>query len=127
MEDLELHQAGGKQHQIKVGNSTESYGALQNGVLLYQMGTYVLGFIDYHWNISEHYVLGKHGHLEAQLHHYDLSYGTYEEAVEVPGAVLSIALLFKVKKEYNWIRHMWKFSVPRRALFPTERPDRVRP
>ena len=62
------------------------------------MGTYVLAFIDYHWNISEHYVLGKHGDLEAQLHHFDLSYGTYEEAAEVPGAVLSIALLFKVKK-----------------------------
>ena len=43
-------------------------------------------------------MLGKHGDLEAQLHHFDLSYGTYEEAAEVPGAVLGIALLFKVKK-----------------------------
>ena len=77
-------------------------------VFLYQMGTYVLGFIDYHWNISEHYVLGKHGDLEAQLHHYDLSYGTYEEAVEVPGAVLSIALLFKVKKGLHVELNMWE-------------------
>ena len=59
-------------------------------------GRYVLGFIDFHWNISEHYVLGKPADVEAQLHHFDLSYDTYEEAAKVPGALLSIAILFQV-------------------------------
>ncbi len=59
-----------------------------------QDGTYYLGHIDLHWAKSEHFP--EQGNLEMQLNHFDLSYDSYEEASKVPGATLSIGLLFKV-------------------------------
>lgn len=65
-----------------------------------QPGTYVLGFIDLHWNTSEHSIQGQKTVVEAQLHHFDLNYDSYEEASKVDGALLSIAVGFEVIESF---------------------------
>ncbi len=66
-----------------------------------QRGTYILGFIDLHWDQTEHSLSGRKGHLEAQLNHFDSSYPSYADAVEGAekygdeSALLSIALGFQ--------------------------------
>lgn len=58
-------------------------------------GRYVLASIDLHWDTSEHAVENRRLDMEMQLNHYKLDYGTYEEAVQVPGATLSLGVLFE--------------------------------
>ena len=67
-------------------------------IFLYlQDGTFALAYIDLHWATSEHSVAGETtADLEMQLHHFDLSFDSYENAVKVPGATISLSLLFKV-------------------------------
>ena len=69
-----------------------------NYILTYlQDGTFTLAYIDLHWATSEHNVIGQDpADLEMQLHHFDLSFDSYENAVKVPGATISLSLLFKV-------------------------------
>ena len=62
-----------------------------------QDGIFALAYIDLHWATSEHSVAGETtADLEMQLHHFDLSFDSYENAVKVPGATISLSLLFKV-------------------------------
>jgi len=61
-------------------------------------GTFSLGHIDLHWATSEHAIEQRKADLEMQLNHFDLSYDSYEEAAKVPGATLSIGLLFKIQQ-----------------------------
>ena len=62
-----------------------------------QDGSYTLGHIDLHWDNSEHIVNGEHtSDMEMQLIHYDMAFDSYEEASKIPGATLSLGLLFRV-------------------------------
>ena len=67
-----------------------------------QTGNYALGHIDLHWNTSEHLLSSEDGAqtvMEAQLHHFDLRYDTYQQAREAgPGATLVLAVLFEVRQ-----------------------------
>ena len=67
--------------------------------LTMQNGEYVLAHIDLHWNSSEHDLsdyTSQTAVLEAQLHHYDLRFDSYEQARHVQGATLAVAMLFEV-------------------------------
>ena len=66
-----------------------------NSTFFLQRGEYVLAHIDLHWNSSEHQVEGELYQVEAQLHHFDLRYDTYQQALE-HGATVSLALLLQV-------------------------------
>jgi hypothetical protein len=59
-------------------------------------GNYTLGFIDLHWATTEHAVEDKKLNMEAQLHHFNPWFDTYEDAVEHQGQTLAIAILFRV-------------------------------
>jgi len=60
-------------------------------------GTFTLAYIDLHWATSEHNVAGQNpADLEMQLHHFDLSFDSFENAIKVPGATISLSLLFKI-------------------------------
>ena len=57
-----------------------------------------MSHIDLHWKSSEHAIDNQFQRLEMQLNHFDLSYNSYEEASKIPGATLSVGLLFGVSK-----------------------------
>jgi len=62
-----------------------------------QGGTYNLAFIDLHWATSEHFINGQKLNMEAQLHHYNSWFQSYEEALEHEGGTMAVAVLMKVK------------------------------
>ena len=64
-----------------------------------QTGSYILAHADLHWDSSEHFVNGKKWNLEIQMNHFDLSFDSFEEALNVPGATLSLGLFFAVSTE----------------------------
>ena len=68
----------------------------RNYEYIFQTGSYYLSHIDLHWKSSEHSIDNEFQDLEMQLNHFDLSYNSYEEASKIPGATLSVGLLFKV-------------------------------
>ena len=61
-----------------------------------QSGNYSLAFVDLHWDSSEHEVGGRQFDMEAQFHHYNPWFDSYEDAVEHPGQTMVIAILFEV-------------------------------
>ena len=66
-------------------------------ILFLQDGKFSLAYIDLHWATSEHTVEGQNqADLEMQLNHFDLSFDSFENAIKVPGATISLSLLFKV-------------------------------
>ena len=58
---------------------------------------FVLGAIDLHWGSSEHALDSEKRDVELQFHHFDLAFDNFEEALLIPGAVLSHAVLYKVR------------------------------
>ena len=59
--------------------------------------------MDLHWGTSEHADEdGVKNEAEIQLHHFDLSYGSYEEAQKFPGAIVSLAIRLKVNLLYGF-------------------------
>ena len=63
----------------------------------FKRGNYTLAFLDLHWESSEHEVNGEKLQMEAQLHHYNPWFDSYEDAVEHPGQTLVLAILFQVR------------------------------
>ena len=61
-----------------------------------QNGNYTLSHVDLHWDKSEHAEKGAKWDMEMQLNHFDMSYDSFEEAVKVPGATLTVGLFFTV-------------------------------
>ena len=74
-----------------------TFKVLLNISILLQPGLYALGAIDFHWPSSEHAIDGKRYDFEAQFHHFEPKYDTLEDALEVEGAVVSLAFLFQVR------------------------------
>ena len=62
-------------------------------------GKYTLAFVDFHWAISEHSINGIPGDLEAQFHHFDLKYDTYEHALAQSSGVTVMSVLFKISDQ----------------------------
>jgi hypothetical protein len=55
-----------------------------------------LAFIDLHWTTSEHSIDNIKLHMEAQFHHFNTWFDSYEDAVEFNGGTVAVAVLFEV-------------------------------
>ncbi len=62
----------------------------------FQSGKYVLGALDFHWGTSEHSMAGKKENIEIHLIHFNIDFGDLETALENEGAVLAVAIMFRV-------------------------------
>jgi hypothetical protein len=56
-----------------------------------------LAFIDLHWSTTEHAIKDNKLNMEAQLHHFNSWFDTYEDAVANQGQTLAVAILFEVQ------------------------------